>query len=35
VHGEDRSLAAMESAVRERLGWPTAIPEYMSSAELG
>jgi len=34
VHGEDRSLAAMEEAVRERLGWPTAIPEYLGSAEL-
>ena len=34
VHGEDRSLTAMEEAVRERLGWPTAIPEYLGSAEL-
>jgi len=35
VHGEDRSLTAMEAAVRERLGWPTEIPEYLGSAELG
>jgi len=35
VHGEDQSLAAMEEAVRERLGWPTAIPEHLDSVELG
>jgi len=35
VHGEDESLAAMEGAVRDRLGWPTAIPEYLGSVELG
>ena len=34
VHGEAESLAAMEEAVRDRLGWPTEIPEYMSSVEL-
>jgi metallo-beta-lactamase family protein len=34
VHGESESLAAMETAVRDRLGWPTAIPEYMSSVDL-
>jgi metallo-beta-lactamase family protein len=35
VHGEAESLAAMEEAVRDRLGWPTEIPEYMSSVDLG
>jgi len=30
VHGEPESLAAMESAVRDQLGWPTEIPEYQS-----
>jgi metallo-beta-lactamase family protein len=35
VHGEPESLAAMEGAVRDRLGWPTAIPEYLESVELG
>ncbi len=34
VHGEPESLTAMEAAVRDRLGWPTEIPEYMSSVEL-
>jgi metallo-beta-lactamase family protein len=34
VHGEPESLESMEEAVRERLGWPTEIPEYMGSAEL-
>jgi len=34
IHGEAKSLAAMEGAVRDRLGWPTAIPEYLGSAEL-
>jgi metallo-beta-lactamase family protein len=35
VHGEPESLAAMEGAVRGRLGWPTAIPEYLETVELG
>lgn len=35
VHGEARGLAAMREAVRERLGWPAVIPEYLDSAELG
>jgi metallo-beta-lactamase family protein len=35
VHGEPESLAAMEEAVRDRLGWPAEIPEYLTSAELG
>jgi metallo-beta-lactamase family protein len=34
VHGEEHSLAAMETAVRERLGWPTEIPEYLATADL-
>jgi metallo-beta-lactamase family protein len=34
VHGEDESLAAMQRAVQERLGWPTAIPDYLDSVEL-
>jgi metallo-beta-lactamase family protein len=34
VHGEPKSLAEMEEAVRDRLGWPTEIPDYMSSVEL-
>lgn len=34
VHGEPESLSAMERAVRDRLGWPTEIPEYMSTVEL-
>ena len=35
VHGEPESIAAMEGAVRDRLGWPTSIPEYLESVELG
>jgi metallo-beta-lactamase family protein len=34
VHGEPKSLAEMEEAVRDRLGWPTEIPDYMSNVEL-
>jgi metallo-beta-lactamase family protein len=35
VHGEPESLAAMEGAVRDRLGWPTSIPEYLETVEFG
>ena len=34
VHGEPDAMEALSGTIKERLGWPTKMPEYRETVEL-